>query len=56
MPSQSCRRHLLRVAEYQDAQRRIEPQIGLAHGDSQRITELFELAEGLDRGACGHRR
>ncbi len=44
------RGHLFSVFEYDDAQRRIQPQIRLPHRSPQRITELLELAECLNRG------
>lgn len=46
----SLRGHFTRVAKYENAQRRIHPQIGLTHGGTQCVAELFELAESLNGG------
>ena len=48
-PVTTLRGHFLRIFENEDSQRRIHPKICLAHGGTQRKTELFELAERLNR-------
>jgi hypothetical protein len=44
--------HFLRIAEYNDAHRRFQPQICLAHRGAQCIAELLKLAECLNGGGA----